>query len=746
MTRVPIGIRLGIAFGVLVSILIGIGWLGLSRMGKVNADLNSVFDRHWAKVQLARDAAYYTNLNNRLTMEMFLLDRKEEIPRLVALRTANSNKMQADLKAIEAGIESDQERERVAAIVEMRVPYFASYNQAVHLLVTGKPDEARQMLATVTMPMLSEYHNRWNAFVLFQEAQMDQARDQSKANYAATRRLASLLILLGIVVAIGIAAFITRTLVEETTEREQSKMEIRKLNEGLEQKVAERTQKLARLAAVVESSDDAIVGATGEGIVLSWNNAAERIYGYSAAEMIGTSANVLVPADRQGEIQELLERLRRGEKVVQFETIRRRKDGRQIPVAVTLSPIRDPNGGTAGVAAIARDITERKRMEETLRQAQKMETVGRLAGGVAHDFNNLLAVILGYSELILDQVGDKEPLRKNTEQIKKAGNRASTLTRQLLAFSRQQVLETRVLNLNTIIEDMASMFSRLIGEDIELCTWLNPALGNVNADQGQIEQVIMNLAVNARDAMPGGGKLVIQTANVQVNETYALQHPPMVAGDYVMLVVSDSGTGMDAQTQAHIFEPFFTTKGPSQGTGLGLATVYGVVKQSGGYIWVHSEPGLGSVFSIYLPLVHAKVSPIRPSDSIAGLSRESQIVLLVEDEDSLRTLTRIQLEQNGYTVLEADGGARALEIALHYDGPIHLLLTDVVMPGINGIKLAEKLISIRPQTRVVYMSGYAGFAGPRHADADATVLAKPFTREALLCKLHEVLESELTSS
>jgi nitrogen-specific signal transduction histidine kinase/ActR/RegA family two-component response regulator len=401
--------------------------------------------------------------------------------------------------------------------------------------------------------------------------------------------------------------------------------------------------------------------------------------------------------------------------------------------------VRNEEGTLTHFEMIAEDITERRMLEAQLRQAQKMESVGRLAGGVAHDFNNMLGVILGYSEVLEDRLEQNPELRKHAEQIKKAGLHAASLTRQLLAFSRQQVLEPKVLNLNTVVAEMEKMLRRVIGEDIELATALDPQLGQVKADEGQIGQVIMNLAVNARDAMPDGGKLIIETRNMELDEEYALRHPPTVPGNYVMLVMTDTGIGMDIQTQAHIFEPFFTTKELGKGTGLGLATVYGVIKQSGGHIWVYSEPELGSTFTIYLPRVEQTVERKRTCDLATDSLHGSETVLLVEDEESLRTLTRTLLEQSGYTVLEAKGGSQAIEIARQHRGPIHLLLTDMVMPGMVGHEVADEVAPIRPEMRVIYMSGYVGFTPRGVLDSDESFLPKPFTQDTLLRKVHEVL-------
>jgi PAS domain S-box-containing protein len=516
---------------------------------------------------------------------------------------------------------------------------------------------------------------------------------------------------------------------------------------GIARDITERKradQDLQRLAAAVDASPDAITTQTPEGMILSWNRGAEVIFGYSAAELIGKSIRILSPQDRETEVPEIHQKVKRGETIKQFETVRVRKDGKQIPVTLTIAPVKDAAGKMVAISGIAQDISERKQLEQQFRQAQKMEAVGRLSGGIAHDFNNLLGVIIGYSEVMEERLGENPALRKNAEEIKKAGRRAANLTRQLLAFSRQQMLNPKVLNLNGVVTDIEKMIRRLIGEDIELSTKLAPALGRVKADQGQVEQILMNLVVNARDAMPEGGKLMIETANAELDQEYARQHPGVAPGFYVLLTVTDTGTGMDAETQAHIFEPFFTTKETGKGTGLGLATVYGVVKQSGGYVWVYSERGQGTSFKIYLPQVG---EPARPEESPAGTTKfvqGSETVLLVEDEDSLREIAHIFLSTSGYVVLVANSPARALEVARDHKGSIDLLLTDVVMPGMSGPELAAELVRARPELRVLFMSGYTGDSINRRGliQPDMRAIQKPFTKDALLRTVRESLEVE----
>jgi two-component system cell cycle sensor histidine kinase/response regulator CckA len=394
---------------------------------------------------------------------------------------------------------------------------------------------------------------------------------------------------------------------------------------------------------------------------------------------------------------------------------------------------------------ILEDVTDRKLLEQQFHQAQKMEAIGRLSGGIAHDFNNLLGVIIGYSEVLEDRLKRNTVLRENAKEIGKAAQRAASLTRQLLAFSRQQMLEPKVVNLNAVVSDTRTMLQRLIGEDIELKGVLAPDLGHVKADKGQIEQIIMNLVVNARDAMPHGGKLILETSNVEVDEAFAREHPPVVPGRFVLLTVMDTGIGMDKETQARIFEPFFTTKEKDKGTGLGLAVVYGVVKQSDGYIWVDSELGAGTAFKIYLPRVDEPLEEASPITDAGKSSQGVETILLVEDEESLRHLTRTMLVAKNYDVLEANTGAQALEIARQFKGTIHLLLTDVVLPGMRGPELASKMALAHPEMKVLFVSGYTDYAVAANGmlEAGTFLLQKPFTRDALTRKVREVLDAKV---
>ncbi|MBI4486089.1 MAG: response regulator [Acidobacteria bacterium] len=432
----------------------------------------------------------------------------------------------------------------------------------------------------------------------------------------------------------------------------------------------------------------------------------------------------------------------RERKVVRWEETSEYPKGK-LTGEVSIAPVCDDTGRCTHLVGAVHDVTVRKQLEAQFRQAQKMESVGQLAGGIAHDFNNLLTVINGVSDLLLAQISHDDPVRTDVQEILRAGERAATLTRQLLAFSRQQILEPRVLSLNTVVRGMEGLLRRVLGEDIDLVVVPAPDLGSVKADSGQIEQVISNLAVNARDAMPRGGRLTIETQNVEIDEEDARQHgvatPP---GSYVRLTLTDSGVGMDEATRARIFEPFFTTKGPGKGTGLGLSTVYGIVKQSHGFIWVYSEVGRGTSFKIYLPQVTeaAATEELRPA---VGSSAGTETILLVEDNAGLRKLATRVLAPAGYTVLGAASGEEALGLLEHHEAPVHLLLSDVVMPGMNGRELAEQLAQTRPGMKVLYMSGYTSDIIVRHGvlEAEMPFLTKPFTAATLLRKVRDVLDS-----
>jgi PAS domain S-box-containing protein len=507
------------------------------------------------------------------------------------------------------------------------------------------------------------------------------------------------------------------------------------------QKLAQAERAL--LITAIEQSAEGVLITDAHGTIEYVNPAFSRVSGYSRSEALGKNPRIL-KSGKQGEAyyKRLWTTIRGGE-IWQEEITNRRRDGAFYNEQMTITPVRDQRGEITHFIAIKAEVTERKRLEQQLRQAQKMEAVGRLAGGVAHDFNNMLTIISGYSGLLLEHPATIEPLRGYVDEIRNASGRAASLTRQLLAFSRQQVLAPRVLDLNAVVSNIQKMLKRLIGEDIDLVTALGESLWPVMADPGQLEQVLLNLAVNARDAMPDGGVVSIETTNVKMDTAAAQAHFPLKPGPYALLTFSDTGSGMDAETQARIFEPFFTTKETGKGTGLGLATVYGIVKQSGGYIWVFSEVGKGTTFKIYLPRTEVELDDSGPGRSLVETQRGTETLLLVEDEDAVRELVRNVLRENGYRVLEASRGEEALELSELFAGRIDLLVTDVVMPGMNGRELARRLVSSRPQVKVLYISGYADNAVwyPGGLDAGGAFLQKPFTPEALARKVREALSS-----
>jgi len=620
------------------------------------------------------------------------------------------------------------------------------------------------------------------------------------------------------------------------------------------------------LAAIVESSGDAITGKKLDGTILSWNKGAETLYGYLAEEVRGRNISLIVPEDRIDEMWEIYGRVKKGEWILPYESVRKRKDGKLVDVSVRTSPIWDSSGQVTGVSVIARDISDLKRtqesrarlaraveytagsvliteadgtimyvnpafeqvtgygraevigqnprllnggkhgpefyqamwatltqgrawtgvfinkkkdgtlyeaeaiispmrdetgrvinyvgverdvtherhLEDQLCQSQKMEAIGQLAGGIAHDFNNLLTIITGYGQLLLDDLDPDDPRRLKMGEINKAAARAAALTRQLLAFGRRQILVSEVLDLNDVLANMEKMLHRLIREDIELVIVQGEPLGQVRTDQGQIEQVIMNLVLNARDAMPQGGRLTLETSNVDLGEAYAASHPEVAPGPYVMLSVYDNGCGISQEVQTHIFEPFFTTKEKGKGTGLGLSTVYGIVRQSEGYVSVSSEPGQGTTFKICLPRVKEQAALQDRKGKGAGAPlRGSETILLVEDEEALRSLVKDILEGLGYMVLVATSGDEAIAICKQHPAPIPLLLTDVVMPGMSGRELADHLKFLYPAMKLLYMSGYTEDSMLRQdiLGPGAAFLGKPFTPQAIARKVREVLDT-----
>jgi PAS domain S-box-containing protein len=513
------------------------------------------------------------------------------------------------------------------------------------------------------------------------------------------------------------------------------------LRDITERKEVERIN--SELAGVVANSNDAMIACTLDGTITGWNFGAERIYGYASEEVLGKPLHMLIPPERLDEFPQSLNMVKGGESLANYESVRLRKDGKKISVSLTDSPIRGEGGQVTGLSSIARDITERKRLEEDLLQAQKMDAVGRLAGGIAHDFNNILTAILGYSDLIIGQIDERQWMYKHLSEIRKAADFAASLTHQLLAFSRRQPLYLRVFNLNDTVRSMQKMLQRVIGENIEIKTQFKAEIGRLKADPSQIEQVLLNLCVNARDAMPKGGSITIQTADVTyfVDDFQSVNEMP--AGEYVKLTVTDTGHGMTPDVKKHIFEPFFTTKDKGQGTGLGLATCYGIVKQSGGYIAVDSAVGVGTTFSIYLPRVEESGEKSSSKKEIGQLVGGNETVLYVEDEITVRSLTSHVLRRLGYTVLEAADGKSARDAVESNNGrAVDLLFSDVVLPDSGGQDLAKWMRARNEKTRILFTSGYAdeNILRRHGLQPETAFLQKPFTPAELARKVREIID------
>jgi PAS domain S-box-containing protein len=531
--------------------------------------------------------------------------------------------------------------------------------------------------------------------------------------------------------------------IRDISDRKRIAEELRRANEELQQRTAEQLGEYrSRLASIIDSSEDAILSKGLDGTITSWNKGAERIYGYAPEEVVGKHISLLTPSDRPNEIREILQKIVSGESIDHYESVRVTKSGERLDVSISVSPLRNAIGEIVGASAIARDITAQKRGEAQLRQSQKMEAIGRLAGGVAHDFNNILGIINACTEFLRDRIDPAAEPSVYVENIRKALERGTALTKQMLAFSRTTAVQPRLLDLNERLTEISKLLRPLLGDDVEILIVPRSPSAVIEADPGQLDQIVVNLAVNARDAMPRGGKFILETGAVKFDEDFAEQHQAMPAGKYVLLAVSDTGSGMNEATVSRIFEPFFTTKEAGKGTGLGLATVYGIVKQSAGHILVYSELGQGTTFKIYLPNAEHKIGLGSKSEvETVSPKRHGTTILLVEDDEIMRSLTRQLLQEHGYTVVEADDGKSALEWVESHPGPIDLLLTDVLMRRMSGPELVERLNPSHPILKVVYMSGYTGelMANREVLKAGVTLLEKPFTRTALLNTIHSTL-------
>jgi PAS domain S-box-containing protein len=770
MKPVNITLRLAAAFCLLAAVLFVVGWQGISRLRRLDEQTQNIVYQQWNEEHLADKALQLSDLNSRITLLIFLVDDQNEIQQLLVQRAANTGHISDLVGAIEPLLEPGRETEMFAAVKATRTPYIESYQRALSLLLTEhKRDEARNLMVHVVWPNLNAYHDAWNVFEQHQVDQIEQIEQQNKTDFATGQRDFLLMLTLAGLITGATAIFTVMRMNREMTVSYRARNSLKQAHDQLEQRIRERTADLEKanealhrenaerrrveeslrlLGSAVEQSKESIVITDAEldfpgPKIIFVNPAFTRMTGYTAEEIIGKTPRILQgPRTDKTVLGQLRKNLKQGE-VFEGEAINYRKDGKEFNLEWQVAPIRNAGGKITHFVAIQRDITARKRLEAQLSQSQKMETVGRLAGGIAHEFNNILTAIIGQSELLLGDLPAGSPLAKNATEITKAADRAATLTRQLLAYGRKQFLQPETLDLNRVITGMEGVFHHLMGGDVD--TQFVPASGlqAVKADAGQIEQVIMNMVINARDAMPDGGKLTLETSNVLLDGESVGRYPELKPGDYVMLAITDTGTGMSAEVKARLFEPFFSTKGVGQGTGLGLSTCYGIIKQSGGHISVYSEPARGTTFKIYLPQMESQAKNLIQHLDSPDLPRGTETILLVEDDSALREMAATILRRLGYTVLAAANGIEALSLKQQRGiGHIDLLFTDVVMPQMSGRELADRVLALYPRTRILFTSAYTENAIIHQGvlNRDVALLQKPFTPSALAHKLREVLD------
>jgi two-component system cell cycle sensor histidine kinase/response regulator CckA len=786
-----IGQRLGIGFGVGVVFLIAVGWLSLRGMAAMNANLQTIANERSVVVGFTNQVLQISVDNARITIQLFMVSGPAE-EQLLALNKENQRLIGVGVERIEKLLSTEKEKALFNEVKTLRTPYLDSRAEMKKLLAAGHRDAAIAMANDDMIPKLMVYRASWNRFLAAQNDALRAAVAEGAARYRATRAMALSLIILAALAAtvIGVAVTrritgpildLTRTVERVSWERDYSlraacstkdelgllaggfndmlrkiqtqNVALQEARDGFEDKVKERTLDLESANAMFRATfEQAAVGIAHVGTDGRWLRVNRRLcemVGYTREELLArTFQEITHPADLEADLENVRRMLAGEIQAYSMEKRYIRKDGTADWIALTVSLARDHEGRPKYFISVIEDIEPRRRAEEQearlrsqLEQAQKMESVGRLAGGIAHDFNNLLTVIQGYGEMLSTSLAGDEAQREQVQEILQAAGRATNLTRQLLAFSRRQVLETQVLDLGTVVADTEKMLRRLIGEDVEVVVVKPATLGRVKADPGQLEQVLLNLAVNSRDAMPGGGRLTLELADLTLDAPFATSHDSIPPGRYVVVAVRDTGSGMDAETLGHLFEPFFTTKEKGKGTGLGLATVFGIVKQSGGYVDVASAPGAGTTIRVYLPRTDAprKISGIRPPVfSLSG----SETVLLVEDEAAVRNLVRAVLERKGYVVLVAPDGAAALDLVDKHTGVIHVLLTDIVMPRMSGRDLAPAVRARRPSIKVIFMSGYtADVPTELGTEGGPVFLSKPFNEYALTSKLREVLDT-----
>lgn len=769
-----ITLRLAASFCLLAAVLLVVGWQGVSRLRQLNAQMQNIVGNQWKEVQLSHEAFHLSELNSRITLTVFFLDDPREIKQLLAERAANTNRISDLMSNLEPRLDPDESR-LFATVKATRTPYVESYQQALSLLLTeNKRDAARKMMVDVVRPKLIAYHDAWSAFDQHETAEIDQFIQETNADYVTGQREFLFTLVLAGAIASVIAIFTVIRMGREIAFRQRAEQSLHQAYDQLEQRVRDRTADLekANEALKAEISErklaeirlerlrdehKAVLNSVGVGVhcidldgqIIYENPAAAKMLGYEISDLIGKPAHQTIHHTRADGAAypvgkcHIYATLRDGGKRHISEEVFWRKDGTSLPIEYTSTPVRDENGHIVGAVVVFTDLTERQRIEARLLQSQKMKMVGRLAGGVAHEFNSILTAIIGQSELLLSEFSPDNPLGKNVREIRHAADRAATLTRQLLAYGRKQILQPEVLDLNRILTEMASTLQFLMGKEVDVRIVTAVGLKTVKIDPGQIQQVIVNLVMNAADAMPNGGQLTLETANITLDEDYVRPFPGLKPGDYVMLAITDTGVGMGEEVKARAFEPFFSTKAVGQGTGLGLATCYGILKQSDGHINVYSEPARGTTFKIYLPQIdQLEKTPLSRANP-PEMPRGTETILLAEDDPSLLEMAATLLKRLGYTVHTAANGIEAMGMRHQKGiGHIDLLFTDVVMPHMTGKELSDRIRTCYPRIKILFTSAYTESAIVHQGilNEGVTLLQKPFTPSALAHKVREVLD------
>ena len=764
MTTRSIVWKAGLVFGGLLLLVVGISWFDVRRIDEADARMELVLKPSWGQAQLAAEALRYSNLNNRLTMSVFLEREPAQIEVLLAERAANTEKISQVVARLESSADSPRERELLAELESARRPYIEAYLKALDLLLKEhKADSARERMTGEVLPLLAKYHRAWENYVDFQGAQISDVASANQRQYTETRGLVFFLVATVSLAAAAIAIVVITTLHKEMALREQIEGSLRRAHDELEQRVRDRTAELAivnrglmeqiaerrQAEATLRENEEKfekvfhavpiaiLISEIETGRMLDANEAFLRMAGYRLEEIVGRTTleiGLIDPAFRRTMIATILAEGR----FPSTEQPLVAKGGRSFDCIINGEIVEI--GGSRRLLSIGVDVTEARRLEAQLRQAQKMEAVGQLAGGVAHDFNNILSAILLHLGLLREERDLGPEGRSTLDELEREASRAAALTQQLLVFSRRKAMHVKPVDLNALVANLLKMLSRILGEGISVDWQRTDDLPAVDCDAGMIEQVLTNLCVNARDAMPGGGRLILRTAAMTLDEGVARANPEARAGDFVRLSVIDTGIGMDETTRMRLFEPFFTTKEVGKGSGLGLATVYGIVKQHNGWIDVATAPGRGSTFHVFLP-AHSEKAAAAGRNGPGSVRRgRGETVLIVEDEDAMRRVLAATLQRFGYRVIEACDGPDAFRKWDRHGDSVDLVISDMVMPeGASGSDVVKQLRAKRPSLRAIIISGYVPNQ-EMSALPNVPFLAKPFDIPELLGAVRECLD------